>query len=71
MKANDRQAKKALPPAELQVELRHTQDKLFQLRFKHRVAAVANPAEIRSLRRHAARLKTWLGQKAAPAVQEA
>ena len=71
MKANERQAKKALSPAELKNELHQTEDKLFQLRFKHRVATVPNPAEIQSLRRHAARLRTWLNQAAKPAAQEA
>lgn len=64
MKANDTQAKKTLSAAQLHSELRQVQEELFHLRFKHRVSPVANPAEIVSLRRHAARLKTWLGQKA-------
>lgn len=63
MKANDRQAKKNLSLTELQAELRQTEEKRFKLLFKHQVTPLANPVELRSLRRHAARLKTWAREK--------
>jgi large subunit ribosomal protein L29 len=65
MKANDKDAKKALGVAELQTELAQTQDKLFKSKFKHQVTPLANPLELRLQRRHVARLKTWLAQKKA------
>ena len=73
MKGNERQAKKALSVTEMEAELRQVQEKRFKLAFKHRVAAVENPLDLRNLRRHAARLKTWLHEKkaAAPAAKEA
>jgi ribosomal protein L29 len=36
-----------------------------KLAFKHRMAPVTNPLEIRELRRKIARLKTWIAQKSA------
>ncbi|MBI5629620.1 MAG: 50S ribosomal protein L29 [Elusimicrobia bacterium] len=63
MKANDRQAKKNLSVAELGAELHQAQEKAFRLGFKHQVTPLANPVELRSLRRHIARLKTWIQEK--------
>lgn len=65
MKANDRQAKKSLSAAELAAELRSSQEKSFRLRFKRAVTPVANPVELRTLRRHIARLKTWIHEREA------
>lgn len=60
MKANERQLKKNMSAAELESELRQAQEKHFKLRFKHQVTPLANPVELRNLRRHVARLKTWI-----------
>ena len=65
MKGNDKQAKKTLSLAELQAELRQTEEKRFKLGFKHRVTPIENPLELRNLRRHAARLRTWIHEKKA------
>ncbi len=63
MKAREKDAKRNLSVAELHAELRATEEKRFKLQFKHRVMPVANPSEIRALRRHAARLKTWIREQ--------
>ena len=63
MKTNEKQAKKTLSVAELQTELRQAQEKRFKLAFKHQVAPLANPVELRTLRRQIARLKTWINEK--------
>lgn len=70
MKANDKEQKKALGVAELESELRQTQDKLFKAQFKHRVSPLGNPLELRSQRRHVARLKTWIAEKKAQAQEK-
>ena len=66
MKAKQKEEKKNLTAPELRAELRTAQEKLFRLHFKHRSAPLPNPLELRTLRRHAARLKTWIGEKEAP-----
>ena len=63
MKTKDKDAKRNLTVAELQSELRTTREKHFKIRFKHRVMPVENPMEIRNLRRHIARLETWIKEK--------
>jgi large subunit ribosomal protein L29 len=63
MKAKEKEVKKTLSAAELQGELRQAQEKLFKLQFKHQVTPLSNPLELRSLRRHVARLKTWVREK--------
>ena len=70
MKAKDKEVKKSLSAAELSGELHQAQDKLFKLKLKHRVTPLANPLELRTLRRHVARLKTWVREKAVPAAAE-
>ena len=70
MKANDRQAKKNLSVDELAAELRQAEEKRFRLLFKHRVTPLSNPLELRELRRHVARLKTWLREKQAQSPAE-
>lgn len=65
MKAQEREAKRSLTAPELEAEIRQSREKLFRLRFKHRASRqgsspVKNPLEIRTLRRHVARLETWL-----------
>ena len=57
--------------AELRAELAQTREKLFRLKFKHAVSPVKNPLEMRNLRRHAARLATWVREtELAAAPQE-
>ena len=63
MKAKDKEAKKTLSIGELQAELRQAQEKKFKLQFKHQVAPLENPVELRTLRRQIARLKTWIHAK--------
>ena len=63
MKARDKEAKKTLSVPELQTELRTAQEKRFKLQFKHQVAPLADPLELRTVRRQIARLKTWIHEK--------
>ena len=63
MKAKEKEAQKSHTLAELETELRQTQEKKFKLQFKHQVAPLANPIELRMLRRQIARLKTFITQK--------
>jgi len=63
MKAKDKEAKKTLSVGELNAELRTAQEKKFKLQFKHQVAPLDNPVELRTLRRQIARLKTWINEK--------
>ena len=63
MKSKELQAKKNLTTQELSAELRGTREKLFSLKFKHRSSPLSNPLELRSLRRHVARLETWIGER--------
>lgn len=68
MKTTEKETKRNLTAAELQAELRKSEEKLFKLQFKHRSAALANPLELRTLRRDVARLQTWISQKQSPAT---
>ena len=74
MKAKERENLRNHSAAELRAELTQTKEKLFRLKFKQGVAPAKNPLELRNLRRHAARLETWIHQKAtaapAPAPQK-
>ena len=63
MKGKEKEAKKNMSDAELGLELHQSREKLFRLQFKHKVSPVANPLELRDLRRHIARLQTWLGER--------
>ena len=63
MKGSERETKKNLSVKEWTTELAETDEKLSKLRLKHRVTPLANPAELRMLRRHAARLRTWINIK--------
>ena len=73
MKAKERDEKKHLSVEDLRLELRQAQEKRFRLSFKHKVAKLANPLELRALRRSIARLNTWISlreleeKQAAPA----
>lgn len=70
MKTNDKEQKRALGVAELESELRTAQEKLFKSQFKHRVTPLGNPLELRTQRRHVARLKTWIAEKKAAAQEK-
>lgn len=63
MKAKEKESKKSLSVAELGSELRLAEEKSFRLRFQNQTMPVKNPLEIRNLRRHIARLKTWINEK--------
>ena len=63
MKAKEKEEKRSLSISELGAELRASREKQFKLRFKHRVTPLANPLELRNLRRHIARLETWIREK--------
>ncbi len=67
MKAREKEAKRSLSVAELKAELHQAQEKHWRLRLKHAVTPLPNPLEVRDFRRHIARLKTWIGQREAPA----
>ena len=71
MKAKEKETLRNHSSAELRAELLTAREKLFRLQFKHGVAPAKNPLEMRNLRRHAARLETWIREKeraAAPAA---
>ncbi|MBI4386924.1 MAG: 50S ribosomal protein L29 [Elusimicrobia bacterium] len=63
MKTKDKDVKRGLTVPELRTELHATREKLFRLRFRHRVTPLTNPMELRDLRRHAARLETWIRER--------
>ena len=63
MKAKERAEKRSLTVPELRAELGSRREKLFKLSFKHRSSPLANPLELRTLRRHIARLSSWIGEK--------
>jgi len=69
MKSKDKENLRNHSAAELQAELTQTKEKMFRLKFKHSVAPAKNPLEVRNLRRHVARLETWIQQKATPAAE--
>lgn len=63
MKAKEKEAGKTLSLKELLSQLHDAQEKQFKLKFKHQVAPLKNPLEIKHLRRQIARLKTWINEK--------
>lgn len=63
MKSKEKQDQKNLSAAELGSKLREAQEKRFRLGFKHRVTPLANPVELRSLKKDIARLMTLIAQK--------
>ncbi len=69
MKGTERRAKKALSEAELRAELESAEKKRFETIFRNATAPLSNPMELRSLRRHVARLKTWIREKETAAAQ--
>ena len=52
-----------LPEKELQIQLRDTEDKIFKLKFANSISPLKNGHEITHLRRHKARLLTWIHEK--------
>ena len=73
MKSKDKEGLRNHSAAELRAELTQTKEKIFRLQFKHGVSPVKNPLELRNLRRHVARLETWIREKGtiAPAARPA
>lgn len=63
MKPQELAAVRELPVNELKVQLRDLEEKLARTKFAHAVSPVKNPLQIRSMRRHKARLITWIRQK--------
>lgn len=59
------QDKGNLSATELKIELRDALEKRAKLEFKHNVAPLKNPMELRHLRREIARLKTQMSRKEA------
>ncbi len=62
-KAEEKVSYKELSLDDLRVQLADCSDKIFKLRFKHSVAPVKNPIEIRTLKRARARILTFMRQK--------
>ena len=71
MKAKDRENLRNHSALELRAELAAAREKLFRLQFKHGSSPVKNPLEMRGLRRHVARLETWIQEKKAAAAASA
>lgn len=65
MKTNDKEVLKNKTVAELSEALSKAQEKKFNLLFKHSTTPIANPMEIRAVRREIALLQTLINQKKA------
>ena len=63
MKAKEKETLKTKSVAELQDLLAKAKEKQFNLLFKHRTTPIANPLEIRVVRREIALLNTLINQK--------
>ena len=63
MKAKEKETLKTKSVAELQELLAKAKEQKFNLLFKHRTTPVANPLEIRVVRREIALLNTLIKQK--------
>ncbi|MGB2580036.1 large subunit ribosomal protein L29 [Elusimicrobium simillimum] len=63
MKTKEKETLKKKSAAELSDLLVKAQEKKFNLLFKHSTTPVANPLEIRAVRREIALLKTLINQK--------
>ncbi len=59
-----------LTPDQLREKLAEIKKESFNLRFQAATGQLENPAQIRTARRNAARVKTILNQKAAAAAAE-
>ena len=64
LKGQDLAAVRALPAKELEVQLKETEDKLFKLKFANAISPLKNGHGIAHLRKHRARLLTWIREKA-------
>ncbi len=62
-KAEEKISFKDMSATDLKVQLVDCSEKIYKLKFKHAVAPVKNPLEIRSLKRERARILTWIRQK--------
>lgn len=56
-------------PDQLRDELANLKKEAFNLRFQQATGQLENPARLRSVRRHAARVKTILNEQAAKAAE--
>lgn len=63
MKTKEKEALKNKTVAELTEDLAKAQEKKFNLLFKHSTTPIANPMEIRAVRREIALLQTLINQK--------
>ena len=63
MKAKEKETLKTKSVAELQDLLAKAKEKKFNLLFKHRTTPIANPLEIRVVRREIALFNTLIKQK--------
>ena len=63
MKTNEKEVLKKKTLAELNEALGKAQEKNFNLLFKHSTTPIANPMEIRAVRREIALLQTLINQK--------
>ena len=63
MKTNEKEVLKKKTLAELNEALGKAQEKKFNLPFKHSTTPIANPMEIRAVRREIALLQTLINQK--------
>lgn len=63
MKTKEKEILKKKSVSELKDMLTKAQEKKFQLLFKHSTTPVANPMEIKAVRREIALLQTLIGQK--------
>ncbi len=62
-KAEEKVLYKDLSVDDLKSQLGDCAEKIYRLKFKHAVAPLKNPLEIRSLKRERARILTWIRQK--------
>ena len=63
MKTKEKETLKKKSAAELKDILAKAEEKQFQLLFKHSATPVANPQEIKAVRKEIALLQTLIGQK--------
>lgn len=63
MKQKEKVNQSSLSADEIRTEIEKLEEKQFRLGFKHKVTPLANPMELRQVRRNIARLKTWLRSK--------
>jgi large subunit ribosomal protein L29 len=63
VKGQDKSQIRQLPVKELKVQLAETEDKLFKLKFANSISPLKNGHEITHLRKHRARILTWMREK--------